>query len=85
MLVSERPNGRWSLDFVFDAFADGRRLWVLVTVDDFSRECLELAADTSLSGLRVTHELTAIMARCGRPRTIVSDNGMGLTSMAVLR
>ena len=84
MLVPERPNERWSLDFVSDAFTDGRRFRVLAIVDDFSRECLALAADTSLSGLRVTRELTAIMARRGRPKTIVSDNGTELTSMAVL-
>lgn len=85
MLVPERSNERWSLDFVSDAFTDGRRFRVLAIVDDFSRECLALVADTSLSGLRVTRELTAIMARRGRPRTIVSDNGTELTSMAVLR
>ena len=85
MLLPERPNERWSLDFVSDAFTDGRRFRVLAIVDDFSRECLALVADTSLSGLRVTRELTAIMARRGRPRMIVSDNGTELTSMAVLR
>ncbi|RYH05050.1 DDE-type integrase/transposase/recombinase, partial [Tropicimonas sp. IMCC6043] len=58
---------------------------VLAIVDDFSRECLALVADTSLSGLRVIRELTAITARRGRPRSIVSDNGTELTSMAVLR
>jgi putative transposase len=68
-----------------DAFTDGRRFRVLAVVDDFSRECLALVADTSLSGLRVTRELTAIMARRGKPQTIVSDNGTELTSMAVLR
>ena len=60
-------------------------LGALAIVDDFSRECLALVVDTSLSGLRVTRELTAIMARRGRPKTIVSDNGTELTSMAVLR
>ena len=85
MLVPERPNERWSLDFVSDAFTDGRRFRVLTVVDDFSRECLALVADMSLSGLRVTRELTAIMARRGRPKTIVSDNGTELTSMAVLK
>lgn len=85
MLVPEKPNERWSLDFVSDAFTDGRRFRVLAIVDDFSRECLALVADTSLSGLRVTRELTAIMVRRGRPKTIVSDNGTELTSMAVLR
>jgi putative transposase len=85
MLVPERPNERWSLDFVSDAFTDGRRFRILAIVDDFSRECLALVADTSLSGLRVTRELTALMTRRGRPRTVVSDNGTELTSMAVLR
>ena len=85
MLVPDRPDERWSLDFVSDAFTDGRRFRVLAIVDDFSRECLGLVADTSLSGLRVTRELTALLARRGRPKTIVSDNGTELTSMAVLR
>ncbi|MBS0126255.1 transposase family protein [Aestuariicoccus sp. KMU-90] len=44
-----------------------------------------MVANTSHSGLRVTRELSAIMARRGRPGTIVSDNGTELTSMAVLR
>ena len=57
---------------------------MLAIVDGFSRECLALVADTSLSGRRVTRELTAIMARHWRPKTIVSDNGTELTSMAVL-
>lgn len=80
-----RSNERWSLDFVSDAFTDGRRFRILAVVDDFSRECLALVADTSLSGLRVVRELDAIIARRGRPGTIVSDNGTELTSMAVLR
>ena len=42
MLVPEKPNERWSLDFVSDAFTDGRRFRVLAIVDDFSRECLAL-------------------------------------------
>ena len=85
MVVPERPNERWSLDFVSDAFTDGRRFRILAVVDDFSRECLALIADTSLSGLRVVRELDTIIARRGRPDTIVSDNGTELTSMAVLR
>ena len=85
MVVPSRANERWSLDFVSDAFTDGRRFRVLAVVDDFSRECLALVADTSLSGLRMTRELDAIIAQRGRPRTIVSDNGTEMTSMAVLK
>ena len=85
ILVPDRINVRWSLDFVSDAFTDGRRFRVLAVVDDFSRECLALVADTSLSGLRVTRELDALLAIRGRPAAIVSDNGTELTSMAVLK
>lgn len=45
-------NQRGSLDFVSDQMTDGRRLRILAAVDDCTRECLALAADTSLSGLR---------------------------------
>lgn len=85
LVLPSRANERWSLDFVSDAFTDGRRFRVLAVVDDFSRECLALVAGTSLSGLRVTRELTAIMTRREKPKTIVSDNGTELTSMAVLK
>nr|WP_237708141.1 IS3 family transposase [Oceanicola sp. S124] len=84
MLVPEAPNMRWSLDFVSDALTDGRRFRVLAVVDDYSRECLALVADTSLSGLRVVRELETLIARRGSPAMVVSDNGTELTSMAVL-
>jgi len=67
-------NERWSLDFVSDALSDGRRFRILAVVDDFSRECLGLVADTSLSGARVARELDRIIANRGRPKTIVIDN-----------
>jgi len=85
MIVPDRPNQRWSLDFVSDAFTDGRRFRVLTVVDDHTRECLALVADTSLSGRRVVRELDAIITRRGKPLTVVSDNGTEFTSMAILR
>ena len=42
-------------------------------------------ADTSLSGARVARELDTLIARRGKPRMVVSDNGTELTSMAILR
>ena len=85
MTMPDRPNQRWSLDFVSDAFGCGRRFRILAAVDDFSRECLMLVADISLSGARVARELDAIVAVRGRPSTVVSDNGTELTSTAILR
>ena len=85
LTIPQGPNQRWSLDFLGDAFSDGRRFRILAVVDDFSRECLCLVADTSLSGLRVARELDVIIALRGRPLLCVSDNGTELTSMAILR
>ena len=78
------PNERWSLDFVSDQLACGRRFRILAVVDDCTRECLALVADTSLSGRRVARELDRLVAERGRPKTIVSDNGTELTSNAIL-
>jgi putative transposase len=61
MLVPDRANARWSLDFVSDAFTDGQRFRVLAVIDDCTRECLALIADTSLSGARVVRELDAVI------------------------
>jgi putative transposase len=84
MALPQGPNQRWSLDFLSDAFTDGRRFRILAVVDDFTRECLCLVADTSLSGARVARELDAVIARRGRPLSVVSDNGTELTSTAIL-
>ncbi|WP_156415317.1 IS3 family transposase [Sphingobium baderi] len=78
------PNQRWSLDFVHDQMASGRRFRVLNVVDDVTRECLAAVPDTSISGRRVVRELTELIERRGKPGMIVSDNGTELTSNAVL-
>jgi putative transposase len=77
-------NQRWSLDFVSDQMTDGRRFRILTVIDNCTRECLALVADTSLSG-------AAGGARTGRhhpaaraAETIVSDNGTEYTSNAIL-
>lgn len=85
MMIPTKSNDRWSLDFVSDQFTDGRRFRVLTVVDDCTRECLGLVADTSLSGLRVARELDRIIKERGRPRMIVSDNGSEFTSNAILQ
>ncbi len=84
ILVEARANARWSLDFVHDQFASGRRFRILNVVDDVTRECLAAIPDTSISGRRVARELTDLIERRGKPGLIVSDNGTEFTSRAVL-
>ena len=85
ILVEAKPNARWSLDFVHDQLENGRRFRVLNVVDDVTRECLASVPDTSISGVRLVRELSALIARRGKPGMIVSDNGTELTSNAVLK
>jgi putative transposase len=75
-----RPNERWSLDFVSDALADGRKFRVLTVVDVHTRECLALEAAQSLPSRRVTDVLTKLVAQRGRPDLLTLDNGTEFTS-----
>ncbi len=78
-------NARWSLDFVSDSFGASRKFRILTVIDDCTRECLCLVADTSLSGARVARELSALIRVYGKPGCIVSDNGTEFTSRAILK
>ena len=81
--LPDEPHKRWSMDFVSDSLMDGRSLRVLNVVDDFTRTCVVLEADLSMSGERVGRELDRAAARYGWPETIVVDNGSEFTSKAL--
>src|ERR1700677_2319225 len=83
ILVEAAANARWSVDFVHDQLACGRRFRILNIVDDVTRECLAAIPDTSISGRRVARELTVLIERRGKPGMIVSDNGTEVTSNAM--
>jgi putative transposase len=72
---AERPNQRWSMDFVHDRLESGRRMRLLTIVDDYSRECPAIEVDTSLPGLRVSQVLDRLSEMRGLPELITVDNG----------
>ena len=72
------------LDFGSDQMTDGRRFRILTVIDNCTRECLGLFAETSLTGRRVARELDAIILGRGRPDTIINDNATEHTSNAIL-
>ena len=78
-----RPNQKWSMDFVAQRLADGRWIRVLTVVDQFTRECLLLFADTALSGEKVAVALDAVVGRRGAPQSITVDNGTEFASKAM--
>ncbi|WP_155688209.1 IS3 family transposase, partial [Burkholderia stagnalis] len=69
------PNQSWSMDFVSDGLAYGRRFRCLNVVDDYTRECLAIEVDTSLPGLRVQQVLERLKEMRGLPASITVDNG----------
>jgi len=71
----ERPNERWSMDFVTDSIVTGRRFRALVIVDDYSRECPVIEVDTSLGGAKVVSVLERLAETRGLPEVITIDNG----------
>lgn len=79
---AERPNQRWSMDFIHDQ-AQGRRLKALTLVDDFTRQCPVIEVDTSIGGERVVTVLERLVAERGTPEAITLDNGPEFTGKAL--
>lgn len=81
--VMETPgaaNERWSMDFVHDQLASGRRLRCFTVVDDFTREAVAIDVAHSIPGERVAAVLDRAGLVRGFPRSIVCDNGPEFTS-----
>ena len=80
MVLPSRANERWSIDFVSDQLANGRRFRVFNIIDDYTRECVGQLVDTSISGARIVRFMDSL----GRlPEKIICDNGPELTSKAM--
>lgn len=69
------PNEVWSMDFVFDELADGRRVKTLTIVDDCTKASVKIIADTSIPAAYVARTLDQIKAERGLPKVIRTDNG----------
>ena len=80
---AQAPNQRWSIDFIHDQLADGRRFRCLTLVDDFTRQCLLIHVDTSIGGATVVSVLDRLIRLRGRPATITTDNGPEFTGRAI--
>jgi putative transposase len=85
MPVPQRVDERWSMDFVSDQLANGRRLRVLNVVDDYTRECVLQIVDFSVSAERISQELDRLARVRSLPTTIVSDNGPEFTGKAMFQ
>jgi putative transposase len=82
-LQAAYPGHIWAYDFVEDALADGRKLYILAVMDEFTREGLALDVALSTSAERVIGVLTALVAQHGVPGYLRSDNGAEFVATAV--
>jgi putative transposase len=73
----------WSYDFVIDRTEDGRRLKMMPIVDEYSRECLSIEVQRSITAEDVVRTLAALFEQRGEPSFIRSDNGPEFIAQAV--
>ena len=76
-------NERWAMDFMEDSLATGRKIRTFNVLDAFSRECLALEVDRSLSAERVVRVLDRLGMERGWPKGVTVDNGPEYTSRAL--
>ena len=84
LLAATRLNEVWSMDFVSDALASGRRLKCLTVADDFSHECIDIAVAHAMPGGHVIQVLEQAARFRGYPRAVRTDNGPEFTSRAFI-
>ena len=82
-LQAAYPGYIWAYDFVEDALADGRKLYILTVMDEFTREGLALDVALSTSAEQVIGVLTALVAQHGAPAHLRSDNGAEFVATVV--
>jgi putative transposase len=59
---AEYVNHVWSYDFAMDATEDGRRLKIMPIVDEYSRECLVLETERSITAEDVVETLNRLFS-----------------------
>lgn len=85
LVLPLQANQTWSMDFVFDALSNGRKLKTLTIVDDCTKECVEIGVDARINGEAVTRILDSATRFRGRPKTIRTDQGPEFTGIALNR
>jgi putative transposase len=82
---AERSDHVWSYDFVMDETEDGRRLKMMPIVDEYTRECLSIEVERSITAEDVVSILASLFRQRGEPTFIRSDNGPEFIAKAIKR
>jgi putative transposase len=76
-------NDVWTWDFIHDSDEAGRALKWLSLVDEYTRECLALEVNRSMTALDVIGILAEVFRERGLPGHIRSDNGPEFIATAI--
>jgi putative transposase len=72
---AEHKDHVWAWDFIFDRTENGRSIKWLSVIDEFTRECLVLEVNRSMTATDVVDVLMELVSLRGMPRHVRSDNG----------
>ena len=72
---AQKPNQVWSYDFVHDRLENGAGLKMLTVLDEWTRECLGILVERSITAAGVIGFLEVLMLKRGQPEHVRSDNG----------
>jgi len=80
---AQSRNHVWSYDFLEEHTVKGKRLRILAVMDEFTRECLALLVDRSITSEKVVDLLDWLFLIYGTPQYLRSDNGPELVAHKV--
>jgi len=73
----------WTWDFIHDSDESGRPLKWFSLVDEYTRECLALEVNRSMTAVDVIDVLAEVFRQRGVPKSIRSDNGPEFIAAAI--
>jgi putative transposase len=82
-LRPEHKDHVWSYDFVKSRTADGRAFRILTMIDEYTRECLVMLVNRSITSQDVISQLFQLFVLRGIPEHIRSDNGTEFTAREI--
>ena len=83
-IVASKPNQVWSYDIIHDRLRNGRMVYCLCVIDEYTRESLAIQVSPSMRAKTVIETLERLIDQYGVPSYIRSDNGAQFTARAVM-
>jgi putative transposase len=80
IVIPEKPNEEWGIDFMSDALVNGRKIRTLNVIDHYNRFCAGIDVANNLPAVRVTERLDRMIEKHGKPKRMRTDNGPEFTS-----